>query len=153
MANAILIHCKEMRLTVNVSKMDLSVLLSNTNYELMNMLVEYGAFFDRNERSIEAEKMTFKELQVLPVRDVGDDGTESIDSLQQALEQQLGGNRNRYNNSNVTGTGFRRGGSEFGSMSVSTKGPSPFSPKSKGEAYGKAVANLDQTMNSMKSRM
>ena len=82
MANAILIHCKEMRLTVNISKMDLSVLLSNTNYELMNMLVEYGAFFDRNERSIEAEKMTFKELQVLPVRDVGDDGTESIDSLQ-----------------------------------------------------------------------
>ena len=62
MANAILIHCKEMRLTVNISKMDLSVLLSNTNYELMNMLVEYGAFFDRNERSIEAEKMTFKEL-------------------------------------------------------------------------------------------
>ena len=59
MANAILIHCKEMRLTVNVSKMDLSVLLSNTNYELMNMLIEYGAFFDRNERSIEAEKMTF----------------------------------------------------------------------------------------------
>ena len=82
MANAILIHCKEMRLTVNVSKMDLSVLLSNNNYELMNMLIEYGAFFDRNERSIEAEKMTFKELQVLPVRDEGDDGTESIDSLQ-----------------------------------------------------------------------
>ena len=81
MASAILIHCKEMRLTVNVSKMDLSVLLNNANYELMNMLIEYGAYFDRNERSIEAEKMTFKELQVLPVKDEGDDGTESIDSL------------------------------------------------------------------------
>ena len=52
----------------------------------------------------------------------------------------------------MTGTGFRKG-SEFGSISVSTKGPSPFSPKSKGEAYGKAVSNLDQTMFSMKSRM
>ena len=82
MAHAILLHCKEMRLTVNVTKMDLSVLLSNTNYELMNMLIENGAFFDRNERSIEAEKMTLKEVQVLPVKDDGDDGTESIDSLQ-----------------------------------------------------------------------
>ena len=39
--------------------MDLSVLLSNATYELMNILIEYGAYFDRNERSIEAEKMIF----------------------------------------------------------------------------------------------
>ena len=65
MAQAILIHTKEMRLSVNVTKMDLSVLLHNQNYELMNLLIEYGAYFDRNERSIEAAKMTFAD----PVKD------------------------------------------------------------------------------------
>ena len=46
--------------------MDLSVLLNNATYELMNILIEYGAYFDRNERSIEAEKMLFKELPKAP---------------------------------------------------------------------------------------
>ena len=46
--------------------MDLSVLLNNATYELMNILIEYGAYFDRNERSIEAEKMLFKELPKVP---------------------------------------------------------------------------------------
>ena len=46
-----------MRFNTHVSKMDLSVLIHNANYELMNLLVEYGTYFDRNERSIEAEKM------------------------------------------------------------------------------------------------
>ena len=61
MAHSILIHSKEMRLSVNVSKMDLSVLLHNANYEMMNLLIDYGAYFDRNERSLEAEKMSLKE--------------------------------------------------------------------------------------------
>ena len=57
MAHSILIHCRELRLTLQVSKMDLSVLLSCANYDLMNLLVEYGAYFDRSERSIEAERI------------------------------------------------------------------------------------------------
>ena len=52
-----MVHCKEMHLSLQVSKMDLSVLISNANFELMNLLIEYGAYFDRNERSIEAERM------------------------------------------------------------------------------------------------
>ena len=59
MAHSILIHCKEMRMQVSISKMDLSVLLSNATFELMNILIEYGAYFDRNETSITAEKMLF----------------------------------------------------------------------------------------------
>ena len=57
MAHTIMVHCKEMHLSLQVSKMDLSVLISNANFELMNLLIEYGAYFDRNERSIEAERM------------------------------------------------------------------------------------------------
>ena len=57
MAHSILIHCKEMRFNTHVSKMDLSVLIHNANYDLMNLLIQYGSFFDRNERSIEAERM------------------------------------------------------------------------------------------------
>ena len=66
MAHSILIHCKEMHIQVSVSKMDLSVLLSNTSYELMNILTEYGAYFDRNENSILAEKMHFIEMPKEP---------------------------------------------------------------------------------------
>lgn len=63
MAHSILIHCKEMRFNIHVSKMDLSVLLHNSNYELMNLLIEYAAYFDRNERSIEAERMNMLEIK------------------------------------------------------------------------------------------
>ena len=55
MAHSILIHCKELRLSASVSKMDLSVLVSIQNYDLMGLLIDYGAYFDRNDRSIEAE--------------------------------------------------------------------------------------------------
>lgn len=72
MAHSILIHCKEMHIQVSISKMDLSVLLSNSTYELMNILIEYGAYFDRNERSIEAEKMLF-----IPVPRAEDEETDS----------------------------------------------------------------------------
>ena len=37
--------------------MDLSVLLSNANFDMMNVLIQFGAYFDRNDRSIEPEKM------------------------------------------------------------------------------------------------
>jgi len=57
MAHSILIHCKEMRLTLDVTKLDLSVLLNNSSYELMNLLIEYDAYYDRKERSIEAEHL------------------------------------------------------------------------------------------------
>ena len=55
MAHSILIHCKDLRLSASVSKMDLSVLVASQNYDLMGLLIDYGAYFDRNERSIEAQ--------------------------------------------------------------------------------------------------
>lgn len=62
MAHSILIHCKENRLTLGLTKLDLSVLLSNHNYELMNLLIEYGANFENQERSIEAEHLVEKRV-------------------------------------------------------------------------------------------
>ena len=56
-----------LRLTLQVSKMDLSVLLSCANYDLMNLLVEYGAYFDRSERSIEAERINIQKKKRGPL--------------------------------------------------------------------------------------
>ena len=55
--------------------MDLSVLIDNANFELMNLLIEYGAYFDRNERSIEAERMKVMPKKKSPL-DAAEDGTE-----------------------------------------------------------------------------
>lgn len=57
MAHSILIHCKQNRLSVDITKLDLSVLLDNSSYELMNLLIVFGVYFDRKERSIEAEHL------------------------------------------------------------------------------------------------
>lgn len=75
MAHTIMVHCKAMRLSLQVSKMDLSVLINNANFELMNLLIEYGAYFDRNDRSIEAERMKIIPKKKSPL-DPTEDGTE-----------------------------------------------------------------------------
>ena len=86
MAHSILIHCKVMHIQVSVSKMDLSVLLGNSSFELMNLLIEYGAYFDRNERSIEAEKMHFKEAPKVQ--------GESTDTEEEEFEKKWRNNEN-----------------------------------------------------------
>lgn len=87
MAHSILIHCKEMHLSLSLSKMDLSVLLSNANYELMNLLIEYHAYFDRNERSIEAERMYLKERKPASNKSREKESDSKIDSEAEAKER------------------------------------------------------------------
>lgn len=62
MVHSILIHCKKNRLSVDVTKLDLSVLLGNSSYEIMNLLMMFGVYFDRKERSIEAEHLIEKRV-------------------------------------------------------------------------------------------
>lgn len=123
MAHSILIHCKEMRIQVSVSKMDLSVLLSNATYELMNLLIEYGAYFDRNERSIVAEKMLFKQVPKQP-----GENTDSEEELNKEVEQ-------KWKNL----TGFQKA-TDLKSLASEVGGSSPFKHR---DDYSKVMSNLD----------
>ena len=105
--------------------MDLSVLLSNSSYELMNILTEYGAYFDRNENSIQAEKMHFIEMPKEPGE---------MDSDEEEFEKKWRNNET----GNVAGnqTGFKKT-SSVSALSVG----SPF--KAGKNDYQRAVTNLD----------
>ena len=122
MAHSILIHCKENRLTLGVTKLDLSVLLNNNSYELMNLLIEYGAYFERQERSIEAEHLVERRI------------------AQQQREMAGSGGIGD------TQTGFKRAASGFdeSSMAGTLKGGGGGSPfRGKSDRGLTVVSNLD----------
>jgi len=132
MAQAILIHAKEMRFSLQVSKMELSVLLNNQNYELMNHLIQYGAFFDRNERSIEAERMNKAAAQKDPFGKQEDDQATISDNQNIWLQQ----------------TSMRKNDYAHSLTALSSKAPFRANSAASLDNYSRALSNLDHTMQS-----